>query len=1404
MPGPLSRQPFGNSTKHTRRRGSLYRRSRAGLPVERLEDRIVLSAVVATTVNDLINDIIAANNGTGATTIQLQAADSTNGFNFTSAQASTIDALPPITASITITGTGGFDNTIQRSTAAGTPAFRLFEVAASGSLTLQNVTVMGGLAQGTGTSSQGGGIYSAGRLNLTGVTVQGNEAQGINGVKTSTQTATPGTSASGGGLYMAGGTLSLSNDTITGNSAVGGNGGGGNNGPTRTPWVGGDAGAASGGGLYVAGGSVILNNNTISGNNATGGIGGYARHYGGMGGAGSGGGFYLAGGNVSMSGDTVTGNNAVGGAGGHGASGDALAVYGAGVSHGTGGTGFGGGLYVAANVVSLGITSETISNNKATGGLGGTGAGTAQGGSGRAINIAGRGGAAQGGGLYVAGGNVTLSADQLTSNQASGKSGGHPFPGATDGGWGGTGGSGFGGALYISGGSVTLSNDTLSGGSAVGGDGGHGNIGRGASPGNASIAGDGGLGGAGLGGGVYVTGGVVALSGGAITSNDALGGLGGHEDAGAGYGGNGGAASGGGIDVVGGTVSISGIAVSGNEAAAGAGGTSPQKSGAGGSATGGGMSVASGLSVSGDSGTSFSGNSVVAGTGSPAGTASFPNLAANTTGFGLYLLPGQTVTSITSSPGQSFYGQNVTFTASIAAGTVGLPRPTGTVTFYDGGTSIGVGSVTASGVAVLTTSALLAGSRSITAVYSGDSNYMGGTSSVFTFAVQPAPTSTVISSSANPSGIGQPVTYTATVTANSPSTALVNAGSVQFLIDGVNFGSPVSVNSNGVAVSAPAGSAQLTVGTHAISAVYSGTASFVTSGTPIPVTTSPTASYPLNETSGPTAYDASGNGFDGTYHGSITFGVPGPIAGTTAVQLNDGEIDFPAAPFGNYPTSGTTNNYSVTFEIWFNAPVGSPGGVILNQAGSVNAVMLGTDGKIRSTLFWFGSTSDVITSSSTYNDGNWHLLDTTYSNGTQSLYIDGALIGTQSYPETGYDTSDGYALGDGYTANWAGGNGGYFPFTGDLAMASVYSVALSQGQILARYGATAFTQTVTNSAIATTTSQLISDINAANNGTGPTTILLEAADATNGFDFTSAYQSTNDALPPITANITLVGIAGFDNTIQRSTASGTPAFDLLNISAGGSLNLQNLTLAGNVVNNSTLIIAPGNSTNPVTINTITGSGTLNVQGYLIINYGQSADPISIIQSQLASGYQNGAWNGSGIVSSNAAADSSYTTGVGYFDSGSQLTIARTWYGDANLDGVINSDDLSLIMLGQSQHGTRWQDGNFNYDTQVNADDWIKLMYAVAYSKGQLLQNQDGSSAAAGAVAQASLVTASSSSSAGFNPTAISTGIVLAAQPGGAPGATPSYSQDVFNSGALIETTDEQSLLGSEQVSQILE
>jgi len=92
--------------------------------------------------------------------------------------------------------------------------------------------------------------------------------------------------------------------------------------------------------------------------------------------------------------------------------------------------------------------------------------------------------------------------------------------------------------------------------------------------------------------------------------------------------------------------------------------------------------------------------------------------------------------SLSSSNASSPYGALVTFTTTISSG------PTGTVTFYDGGTSIGSGSISGT-TATFTTSSLAAGLHSITASWAGNSNYSSANSTAITQTVtQATPTIT--------------------------------------------------------------------------------------------------------------------------------------------------------------------------------------------------------------------------------------------------------------------------------------------------------------------------------------------------------------------------------------------------------------------------------------------------------------------------------------------------------------------------------------------------------------------------------------------------------------------------------------------------------------------------------------
>ncbi|GAC1424181.1 MAG: hypothetical protein NVSMB62_21010 [Acidobacteriaceae bacterium] len=93
----------------------------------------------------------------------------------------------------------------------------------------------------------------------------------------------------------------------------------------------------------------------------------------------------------------------------------------------------------------------------------------------------------------------------------------------------------------------------------------------------------------------------------------------------------------------------------------------------------------------------------------------------------LAITAGSTTTGLTTSASPIYYGTSVTFTATVSSAT-GVPN--GTVTFLNGSTVLGTATVNSSGVATFTTSALLPGNLTITANYSGSTNFSASTTSI--------------------------------------------------------------------------------------------------------------------------------------------------------------------------------------------------------------------------------------------------------------------------------------------------------------------------------------------------------------------------------------------------------------------------------------------------------------------------------------------------------------------------------------------------------------------------------------------------------------------------------------------------------------------------------------------------
>jgi hypothetical protein len=187
--------------------------------------------------------------------------------------------------------------------------------------------------------------------------------------------------------------------------------------------------------------------------------------------------------------------------------------------------------------------------------------------------------------------------------------------------------------------------------------------------------------------------------------------------------------------------------------------------------------------------------------------------------------PNGSVTTLSVSPNPANVGVPVTIIGTVtgAGGT-----PTGTLTFRNNGTLIGSVPLDGSGRSQLTTSALTAGSHSITAVYGGDSNHSASTSAAVALTINGAgsqsPTSLALSSSANPSVLGQPVSFTVRITTAGGSPT----GSVTFK-DGSNALGTALLAGNAATLTV----GSLTVGTHAIVATYVGNATFAASTSPV-------------------------------------------------------------------------------------------------------------------------------------------------------------------------------------------------------------------------------------------------------------------------------------------------------------------------------------------------------------------------------------------------------------------------------------------------------------------------------------------------------------------------------------------------------------------------------------------
>jgi autotransporter-associated beta strand protein len=530
----------------------------------------------------------------------------------------------------------------------------------------------------------------------------------------------------------------------------------------------------------------------------------------------------------------------------------------------------------------------------------------------------------------------------------------------------------------------------------------------------------------------------------------------------------------------------------------------------------------------------------------------------------------------------SNFGASVTFTATVTAVGPGAGTPTGTVTFDDGTTPIGTGTLSG-GVATFTTSTLSVATHSITAVYGGDLNFNGNTSNAVSQTINSTSTNTVLTSSANPGGVGQPITFTATVTGIGGGTP---TGMVNFIIDG---GTPtsVAVNTSGVATFITAFSTSPS--THTVEADYLGTSGFGSSSDML------TENILLATTTSLVAAPTSPSTFgqNVTFTATVTPVAGGTPTGTVSffdgaaipANLIGGPVTISPAGVATFSTtllSGGAHTINAVYSGDANFAVSTGTvGYTVNLAGTTTTLSASPTTTTFSQNVTFTAT---VSSAAGTPGGTVTFMDGTNMLGTVSLSGGVAMLSTTTLTGGPHTITANYS-GD---TNFSTSSDSISPFT--VSLAGSNTVLAASPTSPSSFGQpVTFTATVSSSfGVPTGTVTFMDGSNTLATGTlsgGVATFTTSALTVGLHAVISAVYNSDGNFLTSTgTVNNFTVNAAGTSTTVTDSPA-------------GTSANGQSVTLTAHVV-------ATGGSTATVNTGTVTfkdgtttlGTGTVNASG----------------------------------------------------------------------------------------------------------------------------------------------------------------------------------------------------------------
>lgn len=266
---------------------------------------------------------------------------------FNTAQTISLNGQIIISSNLTITGTGADILTLRNTAATGSTS-RVFNVSLGSTVSLSGMTITGGRLS---SSNHGGGIFSNGNLSVLNCVITDNIL---------------GSAGAGGGIFSSGGSLTVTNCTVSGNIAGGSGGGIVSNDSSLAVTnctVSGNVASGSGGGIISASATSTVStvtNSIINGNTAAG-LGG--------------GGIRQSGGTMNVINSTISNNTStvIDSGGGIDSSFGVLSVTNSTISGNTVTTSLnsnGGGIWISSGTT---ITNSTITNNKTGSTIGASG-----------------------------------------------------------------------------------------------------------------------------------------------------------------------------------------------------------------------------------------------------------------------------------------------------------------------------------------------------------------------------------------------------------------------------------------------------------------------------------------------------------------------------------------------------------------------------------------------------------------------------------------------------------------------------------------------------------------------------------------------------------------------------------------------------------------------------------------------------------------------------------------------------------------------------------------------------------------------------------------------------------------------------------------------------------------------